>query len=76
MHKEVWKEYYDCLEKAYSEIESEKIMHPIALEALEGTSAMCDKILLIFVSIVLKLLNCIFQIEMRNVHFPNRDIRK
>ncbi|CAD1469596.1 unnamed protein product, partial [Heterotrigona itama] len=37
IHKELWQEYYECLEKTYNKIGSEKIMYPIAFEALKGT---------------------------------------
>ncbi|XP_034184695.2 Ig-like V-type domain-containing protein FAM187A [Osmia lignaria lignaria] len=37
IHKQLWQEYYNCLRKAYTNIESGKTMHPEALIAMEGT---------------------------------------
>ncbi|XP_076622927.1 uncharacterized protein LOC143342686 [Colletes latitarsis] len=39
MHEQLWQEYYECLKQTYNEIGSEKMIHPIALIALEGTLA-------------------------------------
>ncbi|KAF7387290.1 hypothetical protein HZH68_012967 [Vespula germanica] len=38
IHKEQWLKYYACLIKRYAQIKSEKILHPVALIVLEGTS--------------------------------------
>ncbi|XP_078036687.1 uncharacterized protein LOC144469868 [Augochlora pura] len=40
MHKQLWEEYYECLKRAYNKITAERIMYPIALIALEGTTVM------------------------------------
>ncbi|XP_076380669.1 Ig-like V-type domain-containing protein FAM187A [Megalopta genalis] len=38
MHKQLWEEYYECLKRTYNEITTERMMYPIALIALEGTT--------------------------------------
>lgn len=42
IHKQLWQEYYNCLGKAYTNIESGKTMHPEALIAMEGTLVTYD----------------------------------
>lgn len=37
IYKELWQEYYKCLKETYNEMRLEKIMYPIAFEALRGT---------------------------------------
>lgn len=39
IHKEIWREYYDCLKKQYIEMGPNKTLHPSALTTMEGTSA-------------------------------------
>nr|KAF7409289.1 hypothetical protein H0235_014141 [Vespula pensylvanica] len=38
IHKEQWLKYYACLIKRYAQIKSQKMLHPVALIVLEGTS--------------------------------------
>lgn len=37
IHKQLWKEYYDCLKRSYSEMGLKKAVYPINIIALEGT---------------------------------------